>query len=585
MKTSDENSGKLPVEITVRRSYDQALRSARYRRFVDRIFGRENSLVPFSHVQRIVEMAHQRYRGIQAVPIAQIIGSLDRSGDFDRIFSPTQQHSSSKWLSIGLANLRGIYLPPIKLYKVGEAYFVVDGHHRVSVARQQGQTYIDAEVTEVESRVPVTADLTLEDLDLLRPYSEFITATKLDKLRPGVDLHVSRPDYYMRLLDHIRVHKYFLDQERSVPSTWEEAVVDWYDKTYWPFVRAIRKKHLALDFPRQTETDLYIWVIDHAYYLSIRHQYNISPEQAALDFAARFSKRPGRVLDRLFAALRDKLAPNQLEPGPQAGKWREERLTPETPSLFSDILVTVSGAETGWLALSQAGEIARRESSTLHGLHVLNNERPETRERGEAILQEFASRCKEMNLPYTTSLEVGDVEQVIIEEARWSDLIVINQRWDHGQWAEVPLGTIFHGVAEKAARPILAVPGNSVIVPKKLLLAYDGSPKSREALFVMRELVTRWQIGGIILTIAGPRTSWELLDSAWQYIGQTAKANVESRYETGVPHEVILRTMRQENADMLVIGGYGYKPLLKAFLGSTVDRVLRVAWFPVLVCR
>ncbi|MCE5259260.1 MAG: universal stress protein [Chloroflexi bacterium] len=574
------------MEVLVRRHYDQALRGARTRRFRERLTGRSSGLVPFSYLQRVVEMTHQRYRGIQAVPIAQIIGSLDRSGDFDRIFAPTQQHSSSKWMSVDSANIRGVYLPPIKLYKVGEAYFVVDGHHRVSVARHQGQTYIDAEVIEVESRVPVTAELTMEDLDLLGPYSDFIKATRLDELRPGANIRATRPDSYARLLDHIYVHRYFIDQKRAQPSSWGEAVIDWYDNTYLPFVKAIRKKHLNRDFPSQTETDLYLWVIDHAYYLSKRYQHNITPEQAALDFVSRFSRRPQRVLERFWVNLLDRLAPSQLEAGPRAGTWREERLDQETvTSLFRDILVAVSGAETGWLALSQAGEIARRESGVLHGLHVLLNDTPEAHKQGEMILQEFAFRCQGMGIPFTTSLEVGDIEQRIIEKAHWSDLIVINQRKVHGQWADVPLGTIFHGVAEKAARPILAVPGTLTRAPQKLLLAYDGSPKSREALFVMRELISRWRLEGVILTVAGQRTSREMLDAAWQYVGHSAKTTIESRFESGQPHEVILSIMREENASILIMGGYGYKPLLKAFLGSTVDLVLREAWFPVLICR
>jgi len=583
---SQQNNNLENLEVLTRRHYDQALRGARRRRLRERLTGRHSSLVPFNYLQRIVEFSHQHYRGIQAVPISQIIGSLDRSRDFDRLFEPTQKHSKSKWLNIDSANLRGIYLPPIKLYKVGEAYFVVDGHHRVSVARQNGQTYIDAEVIEVESRVPVTADLTLEDLDLLGPYSDFIKATKLDSLRPTANIRASRPDSYNRLLEHIQVHKYYLDQGRSQPSTWEEAVLDWYDTIYVPFINAVHRHHLERDFPNQTETDLYLWVIDHAYFLTKRYQHNITPEQAALDFASRFSARPQRVLGRLWIGIMDKLALSYLKAGPPACLWREERLSQDNvSSLFRDILVTLSGAESGWLALSQAGEIARRESGVLHGLHVIANDTQEAHERGQAILQEFGFRCQAMGVSYTTNLEIGDVEQHIIEQARWSDLVVINQRREHGQWADVPLGTIFHGVAEKAARPILAVPGTQVRVSQKLLLAYDGSPKAREALFVMRELISRWQVEGVILTVASQRTTQEMLDSAWQYVNQTAKTMVISRFEAGQPHEVILKYMKKEDASLLLMGGYGYTPLLKAFLGSTVDLVLREAWFPVLICR
>lgn len=572
--------------MAAQRDFNKALRGARLRKFWNNLTGRNDGLIPFNYVQDIVEWTNQRYRGIQAVPLEHIIGSLDRSGDFDRIFSPTQIHSRSKWLSIDRANLTGVYLPPIKVYKVGEAFFVVDGHHRVSVARHLGQAFIDAEVTEVESRVPVTADLRLEDLDLLGPYNDFISATGLDKLRPQARIQVTRPDYYPRLLEHIRVHQYYLELERKQPVSWDDAVQDWYDRIYLPIVRAIRQHKLTRDFPRQSETDLYLWVIDHAYYLTKRFGQNIRPSQAALDFAARFSKRPARVFQRALVALREWLLPDTIEPGPRAGNFRTERVQPDSAaSLFHDILVTVTGAETGWLALSQAADFARRENSTLHGLHVLTQDNPQTRAHAQAVMEEFAFRCQSMGVRYTTSIETGEVADVIIERARWADLVVINQRREHGQWADRPLGTIFHQVVEKSARPILAVPGTSVNVPHKILLAYDGSPKAREALFITRELIIRWKVEAVIVTVASARTNREMLDSAWNYANQAGQAAITAIYETGVPEEIILRLMREQGACLLIMGGYGYTPLLKAFFGSTVDRVLREAWFPVLICR
>lgn len=584
-RKSESDNGLSPL-IAARRDFDKALRVARLRQLWERVTGHRSSLIPYDYLQHIVEAANRRYRGIQAVPLTQIIGSLDRSTDFDRSFLPIQAHSRSKWINVDAANLQGIALPPISLYKVGEAYFVIDGHHRVSVARRQGQTFIDAEITEVQSRVPVSANLTLQDLDLLGPYRDFITATRLDVLRPGVDISVTRPDYYTRFLDHIRVHQYFMGLEAKQEISWEAAVVDWYDRTYLPLIKAIRKQQLLRDFPRHTEATLYLWVIEHAYYLSKKYNQNVRSEQAAKDFASRFSHRPGRILQRFWVNIRDRLTPDELEIGPPAGTWREEQVEEgATGGLFHDILVTISGAETGWLALSQAGEFARRENGILHGLHIVPSDALADRERGQLVLDEYASRCQSMGLAYTTSLVVGKIEQEIISRARWSDLVVINQRRENGQWADMPLGTVFHTVAEKTTRPILAVPGTVVCAPHKLLLAYDGSPKSREALFVMRELVTRWKVEGVLVTVASQRTNHDLLDAAQQYIGQPGNSVVRAYYETGTPYQVILRMMRQEDADLLLLGGYGYQPLLKVFLGSTVDRVLREAWFPVLICR
>ena len=280
------------------------------------------------------------------------------------------------------------------------------------------------------------------------------------------------------------------------------------------------------------------------------------------------------------------LVPDSLESGPPAGTWREERVesSPEG-CLFRDILVTVTGAETGWLALSQAAEIARIEGSTLRGMHVTSSQDEEAMAYGHQVLDEFAFRCDSLGVPCSVNLASGDVADQIIERARWVDLIVINQRREHGRWSDRPLGTIFQTVAAQTARPILAVPGTQVSPLKRIVLAYDGSPKSREALFVFRHAVQCWHAEGILVTVESANTDRAMLDSAWEYAQQGGGGNVSTRYETGNPVDVLTRIMGEEKGDLLLLGGFGYQPLLKALMGSTVDRILRVAWFPVLICR
>jgi len=566
--------------------FQRARRAGNLRRLWTRLTGQNNNLVPFEDLKQTLGILNQYYRGVQPVPLDKIIGSMGRSRDFDRVFMPTQKHSRGKWVSVDRALHEGITLPPISVYQVGDAYFVVDGHHRVSVARQQGNSFIDAEVIELKSRVPVTANLKLEDLDGLAAYQDFLERTRLDVLRPNQDVRLTMPGDYTRLLDHIRVHKYFIDRQDSQDLSWEEAVTRWYDHVYLPVIETIRRHSLMHEFPNHTEADLYLWIIEHAYYLSQKAGWQLSGWEVAKDFVERFGKRPTRLLERIKERIVGVLVPGELGAGPPAGVWREERVE-ETHQhhLFRDILVTLTGAETGWRALAQAAEFARLEDGVLHGLHVAPSDDPEHLEHGRRILDEFMFRCESLGVRGTTSLTVGRVDEQILDYARWSDLVVINQRREHGRWAEQPLGTIFQVVAEQAARPVLAVPGTDVLPLRRALLAYDGSPKAREALFVLRHMMTCWNAQSVILTVASSSTNREMLDAAWKYLQQDAPSTVTTRYEQGDPHEVILRVMEEERADFLLMGGYGYQPLLKAFLGSTVDRVLREAFFPVLICH
>lgn len=568
-----------------REDFGKAQRSARFHRLWANLSGRNVGLVPYEDVKRTLRFTSQRYQGLQAVPLDKIIGSLGRSRDFDRVFLPTQKHSRSKWLSVDAAMISGVALPAVSLYKVGDAYFVVDGHHRVSVSRQKGRKYIDAEVIEVSSRVPVTADLTLDDLDLLGAYREFLEETGLDRLRPEQDVRLSMPGDYARLSEHIHTHRYLTEKEQSREITWPEAVADWYDNVYLPVVEAIRDEQVLKDFPGHTEADLYLWIIEHAYYVRQETGQAISTWEVARDYTRRFGRAPSNLWRRLKRRVIDLLVPDELESGPPPGTWRAERVRGDAPAvLFRDILVTLTGAETGWLALSQAAEIARLEGSALRGLHVMREDTPEARQEGQRILDEFNFRCESVQVPHSARLAVGDVGEEIVDRARWADLVVINQRREQGRIAE-RLGTIFQEVAIHAARPVLAVPGVRGGCICRVMLAYDGSPEAHEGLHLLCHMLEKWGISAVVLSVATSAVASRTLDEAVEFVQSCTGHQVTARLEDGPVPETILRVVEEENIDLLIMGSYRYSPLLKAVLGSMVDRVLREASFPVLISR
>ncbi len=88
------------------------------------------------------------YLGTRTVAIDQIHGTESRSDDFDASFRPLSNRTMQRWVSIAMAHLKDIPLPPVELIKEGSEYFVRDGHHRVSVARAFGEQFIEAEVIE-----------------------------------------------------------------------------------------------------------------------------------------------------------------------------------------------------------------------------------------------------------------------------------------------------------------------------------------------------------------------------------------------------------------------------------------------------
>jgi hypothetical protein len=171
-------------------------------------------------------------------------------------------------------------------------YFVVDGHHRVSVARQQGQEFIEAEVRECRVKVPVGPDLRPEELEILGARVDFLERTGLDRLRPEAQIEVTVPDGYDKILEHIAVHRYFmgLDEERDISE--EEAVAHWYDTVYLSIVKVIRERDILKEFPGRTESDLYLWVLDHEHYLVDHGKELVPPEEAAEEFVRRLEQSP-----------------------------------------------------------------------------------------------------------------------------------------------------------------------------------------------------------------------------------------------------------------------------------------------------
>src|SRR5690349_13321561 len=139
------------------------------------VSGRKNELLAWDAVKDKLRLRGLVARGIQTVPIEKIVGSVGRYRDFDNVFLPTRNTLSSRWRKINRAFYDDVSLPPVKLYKVGDVYFVLDGNHRVSVARGHGAVYIDAEVSEAITRVPpTTQDLNADTLAILGEYFEFL---------------------------------------------------------------------------------------------------------------------------------------------------------------------------------------------------------------------------------------------------------------------------------------------------------------------------------------------------------------------------------------------------------------------------
>jgi hypothetical protein len=267
-------------------SFDDARRAALMSDLIRPLLGRPTDLVPFDEVEERLPLESLVDRGVREVPLASIVGSVNRSRDFSRAFLPRDEALRERWDDVRALALGPRGFPPVELYQVGELYFVLDGHHRVSVARDLGLATIEAHILEFLTPVAVRTEAELAQLLTERGLGEFLATTGL-RQEESDDYRTTEPDGYQRLLDHIAVHRYFRGLEEQRCFGWDEAVASWHDSVYQPVVATIRASAILDEFPDRTATDLYLWVMDHLYRLRQICGEDISFETVVDDFAAR----------------------------------------------------------------------------------------------------------------------------------------------------------------------------------------------------------------------------------------------------------------------------------------------------------
>lgn len=217
-------------------------------------------LLSFDEVRRAARMEGQAYRGLKDIPVANVRGTVGRPNDFDASFLPVRAHLRRRWAQLDEAMRRGEPVPPIEVYRLGDVYFVKDGHHRVSVARQLGWATIPARVIEVRTRAPLTDEMDAAELLKAREYVDFLERTQLDRVRPNASIEVSRLGRYDRIYEHILGHRYFMGIEQGHEVPIGEAAASWYDHVYKPIADLIGEFGILEHFPGRTEADLYLWI-------------------------------------------------------------------------------------------------------------------------------------------------------------------------------------------------------------------------------------------------------------------------------------------------------------------------------------
>jgi hypothetical protein len=275
-------------------SFERARRREAYRRFGRAVTGGKKSatLKDLDEVRERLRLFDQTYQGLMPIEVANIVGTAGRNMEFDKNFLPRRQGVQERWRRLELAYPDSGF-PPIVVYKLNDMYFVVDGHHRVAIAKQKKVDFIDAEVTELHPRRALPEGLDLGRIIFAEQERVFLEESGMTEALPEVKIEFSKPDGYPELLELIQMYGYRLMLERNEVVTPPVAAEHWYRNIYQPAVDAIRNENLHEIFPRATEADLYLLVHQRRLALFPERGY-VSMEDMARELKKREASRPVR---------------------------------------------------------------------------------------------------------------------------------------------------------------------------------------------------------------------------------------------------------------------------------------------------
>jgi hypothetical protein len=309
MSTKENVFARRQAEHHFRRARQQARRDVLARWLTGR---GDPQLIPFDAVRDVLREEHPCCQGLQQVPLENIVGSVSRYNDFTGHFLPLKESLRERWINVqSYAVSHG--WPPVDLYKVGEAYFVSDGNHRVAIARQMGYDTIEAYVWEFPARVNLQPDESLDEVLIALEEEQFMAQTGLDQRFPEQSIYFTTPGGYRE----IQAQVVRLQQKLSIIDGEELPYVDavdaWYEMSYLPAVQIIKEAEVMDSFPGRTEADLFVWLSRNRE--ALRAQYGDYENVADLVQWVAEDWQPGhvkRLVDRVLGLFGRAKAPIPL---------------------------------------------------------------------------------------------------------------------------------------------------------------------------------------------------------------------------------------------------------------------------------
>jgi nucleotide-binding universal stress UspA family protein len=555
-----------PDQTRAREDFDQARKEAALQDLLAGLRRKSRELIAFDDIQARFSVIPSAKEEIRSIQLDAVVGSVGRYNDFNRDFLPRNPSDMDRWTSVKRARDANIDLPPIKVYQVGEIFFVIDGNHRVSVAKRRGETEIRASVIEIPARVELTREDSVEEVVRKAALNGFLEATRLDEHPDRPAFHTTETGSYPVLLQQIEMVRYRAQPEADDEVPLTKAARIWYEDHYLPIVEILQGQNLLKHYPDRTETDLYVWLLENHQALADEFGWGVHLETVAANLVDR-----DRAGGRLRRMIRTAANPEQ-----GTGEWRERRLSAPQGKMFSDIVVVLDSDDPTGPAFRQALRIAGEENAHLLGLWIEAADTPEDESFPE-LQENYERECGAADVFGRLARGRGERSDLVRARARWADLLVLQS--SRGRAPSRALQEVLAGVhipvwvARREEKP-----------SSRVLLAYDGSPKADEALFLTAYMGALWGSDISVLTVAEPGAPGDLLDHARAYL---ESFNIDAGYLSAEPPipEAILDAAAETGAGLLATGSVHTSRLGRNTLGPTLDRLLTDSPVPLLICR
>ena len=315
---------------------------AAYRKFLKSSRGilglnykKQENLKSFTEIQKEENAYNSVNLGIKEIPLDKIVGSVEKYSYFDKNFVPKNDIVKQRWINIYVGYMMDSMLPPVILYKIKDDYYVYDGNHRVSVAKFLNFASIEAEVEEF---LP-TKDT--KDKVIYQEHMFFEKETGIE------EIILSEPIKYKYLREEIESYTDLLNKRRNGNFSLREGAEKWYKEILLPIKVLLKENNIAKS-QKKNINDIFMFLLDHKYYLSKNEGKNKGYLYSTIDFINLVKTNENRNLHdmcqietqeaiekyRKLAALDEEL----INPSFNSVKEREQSLKEEVSAYFSEAL-------------------------------------------------------------------------------------------------------------------------------------------------------------------------------------------------------------------------------------------------------